>query len=50
MNIKSTVKKDLEDLQGDKKNMPICFFSREIIQPNLAKFAYNLIRGRQVRI
>ena len=33
-----------------KKNMPIVFFFREIIQPNLPKFAYNLIWRRRVRI
>ena len=38
-------------LQGDKKNMPIGYlFFREIIQPNLPKFAYDLIRERRVRI
>ena len=34
-------------VQGDQKKMPIF---GEKIQPNLPKFAYNLIRGHRVRI
>ena len=37
------------NLQGDKKQANPLFL-REIIQPNLPKFAYNLVRGRRVRI
>ena len=37
-------------LQGDQKKQGNLLFLREIIQPNLPKFAYNLFRGRQVRI
>ena len=39
---------DLKSIQGDKKML--IDFLREIIQPNLTKFACNLIRGRQVLI
>ena len=37
-------------LQGDQKKHANWLFFREIIQPNLPKFAYNLIRRRRVRI
>ena len=38
-------------LQGDKKKKHANWlFLGKIIQPNLPKFAYNLIRGRRVRI
>ena len=37
-------------LQGDKKKHANWLFLGEIIQPNLPKFAFNLIRGRRVRI
>ena len=37
-------------LQGDQKKHANWLFLGEIIQPNLPKFAYNLIRGQQVRI
>ena len=37
-------------VQGDQKKHPNWLFLGEIIQPNLPKFLYNLIRGRRARI
>ena len=37
-------------VQVTKENMPIGSFLIELIQPNLPKFAYNLIRKGRVRI
>ena len=37
-------------LQGDQKKHANWLFLGEIIQPNLPKFAHNLIRGQRVRI
>ena len=44
------VYREEKNVQGDQKKHANWLFFREIVQPNLPKFAYNLIRGRRVRI
>ena len=37
-------------IKGDQRKHANWLFLIEVIQPNLPKFAYNLFRGRRVRI